>query len=96
MESLESAEKRVWAASIRAAVDNRLNLLAMVPSLDDSNVSPRSLSKTREVMLLTGRSATGQNGHNGFAVRDGESPSYFFASTSKVSVDRYVILDFHL
>lgn len=69
---LESDGGRVWEARTRAAMDFQLGSLAAVLHLDDSLVSPCSLPRASESLLLTRQSAAAQMGHDEFVVTDGE------------------------
>lgn len=54
-----------------------LGWLATVLNLDENGVSQCSLPDTGRELLLTGRGAEAQTGHNNFVVKNGGSPGYF-------------------
>lgn len=77
-------------------MDGVLSWLAAVSNLSGITVLQSSRLRTGERLLLTGRSAAKQTGNKSFAVRDAESPGYFFVVTGEVSAHLYITLVSHL
>lgn len=77
-------------------MDVSLSWLAAVVNLDETGVSPYSLSDTSRRLLLKERGEERQTGHNDYVVKDEESPRYYFTVTGEVSAHLYVTALPHL
>lgn len=76
-------------------MDVRLDGSALVLSLDHDGAWSCSFSTTSVRLLLTGRGAATQTGHNVLVIKDEELPGQIIFTTRIMSGDLYITPGFH-